>query len=217
MLISISDLLNSTCTRLDRAYSFDKNQAPFGLDRAVSGKRREVVTGAPVLGAELWSQAVQVSPRTNCGMLRGLVHFSSVAQLCPTLCDPCTAACQTSLSFTISQSFLKLISIKLVMPSNHLTLCRPFSSHLWSFPAAGFLLMSRLFASGGQSIGVSASVLPMSIQDWFPLRLTGLISLKSKWLSGVFSKTTVQKHQFFSTQLSSWSNSHIHIWLLEKP
>ena len=158
MLISISDLLNSTCTRLDRAYSFDKNQAPFGLDRAVSGKRREVVTGAPALGAELWSQAVQVSPRTNCGMLRGLVHFSSVAQLCPTLCDPCTAACQTSLSFTISQSFLKLISIKLVMPSNHLTLCRPFSSCLQSFPASGSFPMSQFFSSVGQSIGVSASV-----------------------------------------------------------
>jgi len=80
----------------------------------------------------------------------------------------------------------------------------PFSSCLHSFPASGSLLMSQFFTSGGQSIGISASpsVLPMSIQDWFPLRLAGLISLQSKGLSRVFSNTTVQKHQFFSAQLS---------------
>ena len=76
-------------------------------------------------------------------------------------------------------------------------------------------LMNQFFASGGQSIGASASVLPMNIQDWFPLGCTGWISLQSKGLSRVFSNTTVQKHQFFSTQLSSQSNSHIHTWLLE--
>ena len=84
------------------------------------------------------------------------------------------------------------------------------------FPAPGYFLMSRLFASGGQSIGASASVLPMNIQDWFPLGLTGLILL-SKGLSRVFSNTTVAKYQFFGAQLSLWSNSHIHTWLLEKP
>ena len=80
----------------------------------------------------------------------------------------------------------------------------PFSSWLQSFPASGSFLMSQFFASGGQSIGVSASasVLPMSIQDWFPLGCTGWISLQSKGLSRVFSNTTVQKHQFFSAQLS---------------
>ena len=95
----------------------------------------------------------------------------------------------------------------------------PFSSCLQSFPASGSFQMSPLFASGGQSIGVSssASVLPMTIQNWFPLGLIGLISLQSQGLSRVFSNTTVQKHQFFSAQLSSWSNSHIHTWLLEKP
>ena len=95
----------------------------------------------------------------------------------------------------------------------------PFSSHLQSFPASGSFPMSQLFAGGGQSIGVSASasVLPMNIQDWFPLGWTGRISLQSKGLSRVFSNTTVQKHQFFSTQLSSQSNSHIHTWPLEKP
>ena len=95
----------------------------------------------------------------------------------------------------------------------------PFSSCLQSFPPSGSFPMSQFFASGGQSIEVSASasVLPMNTQDWFPLEWTGWISLQSKWLSRVFSNTTVQKHQFFGTQLSSQSNSHIHTWLLEKP
>ena len=85
----------------------------------------------------------------------------------------------------------------------------PFSSCLPSFPASGSFLMSQLFASGGESIGAlaSASVLPMTIQGWFPLGLTGLISLQSKELSRVFSNTTVQKHQFFRTQPPLWSNS----------
>ena len=94
----------------------------------------------------------------------------------------------------------------------------PFSSLLQSFPASGSFQMSQLFASGGQSIGVSVStsVLPMNIQDWFPLGWTGWISLQSKGLSRVFSNTTLQKHQFFSAVPSLWSNSHIHTWLLEK-
>ena len=95
----------------------------------------------------------------------------------------------------------------------------PFSSCLQSFPTSGSFQMGQFFASDGQSIGVlaSASVLAMNTQDWSPLGWTGCISLQSKGLSRVFSNTTVQKYQFFSTQLSSWSNSHIHIWLLEKP
>ena len=95
----------------------------------------------------------------------------------------------------------------------------PFSSCLQSFPASGSFPMSQLFAWDGQSTGVSdlASVLPMNTQDWFPLGWTGWTSLKSKGLSRVFSNTTVQKHQFFSTQLSSQSKSHIHTWPLEKP
>ena len=94
----------------------------------------------------------------------------------------------------------------------------PFSSCLWSFPASGSFPESQFFASCGQSIGVSTSVwvLPMNTQDWSPLEWIGWISLQSKGLSRVFSNTTVQKHQFFSTQLSLWSNSHIHTWLLEK-
>ena len=93
----------------------------------------------------------------------------------------------------------------------------PFSSRLQSFPASGSFPMNQFFASGGQSIRVSASasVLPMNIQDLFPLGWTSWISLQSKDLSRVVSNTTVQKHHFFCAQLSLYSNSHIHTWPLE--
>ena len=95
----------------------------------------------------------------------------------------------------------------------------PFSSCPQSFPASESFPVSQFFASGGQSVGVSASawVLPMNIQGWFPLGWTGWISLQSKGLSRVFSNTTVQKHQFFSAQFSLWCDSQIHTWLPEKP
>ena len=88
-----------------------------------------------------------------------------------------------------------------------------------SFPASGSFPVSQLFRLGAQSIGASASasVLLMNIQDWFPLGWTGLISLQSKELSGIFSNTTVQEHQFFDPQPSLWSSSHTRTWLLEKP
>ena len=108
------------------------------------------------------------------------ISCCSDAQSCMILCVPWTVARQASLSFTISWSLLKLMSIDLVMPSNHLILCRPLlSSCIQSFPASGSFPMSQLFPSGGQSIGVSAStsVLPMNTQDWFPLGWTGWISL----------------------------------------
>ena len=94
----------------------------------------------------------------------------------------------------------------------------PFSSCLQSFPALGSFSVSWLFASGGQSIGTSASasVRSMNILGWFPLELTALLSLLTKGLSRVFSSTTIWKYQFFSTQPSLWSNSHIRKWLLEK-
>ena len=103
-----------------------------------------------------------------------------------------TTAHQASLSITNSWSLLKLMSIESVMPSNHLILCLLFSSHLQSFPALGSFPMSQFFTLGHQSIGVSASasVLPMNIQNWFPLGWTGWISLQSKGLSGVFSNAT---------------------------
>ena len=124
---------------------------------------------------------------------------------------PWTAARQASLSFTISRSLLKPMSIQLVMPSNHLVLCGPLLL-LQSFPASGSFQMSQLFTSGSQSIGVSTSisVLPMNTQDWSPLRWTGWIFLQFKGLSRVFSNTTIRKHQFFSAQPSLWSSSHIH-------
>ena len=127
---------------------------------------------------------------------------------------PWTAAYQASLSFTISWSLFKLRSIELVMPSNHLILCSPFSPCPQSFPASGSYLMSQFLASGGQSIGASASasVLPVNIQGWFPL---GLISLLSKGVSRIFS-STVQKHQFFSAQPFLQSNTQNHTWPLEK-
>ena len=97
--------------------------------------------------------------------------------------------------------------------------CRSIFPSIWIFSNKKFQWKVRFFPSGGQSIGASASasVLPMNIQGWFPLWLTGLISLLSQGLSRVFSSTTVWKHQFFSAQPSLWSNSHIHIRILEKP
>ena len=121
---------------------------------------------------------------------------------------PWTAAQQASLSFTISWSLLKLMSLELMMPSNHLTLCHPLFSCPQPLPASGSFPVSQLFPSGSQSVGVSASVLPMDIQDKFPLGWTGWITLQSKGLSRVFSNTTVQKHPFFTAQLSLQSNSH---------
>ena len=144
------------------------------------------------------------------------VQLFSCVQLFVT---PWTAAHQASLSFTNSWSLLKHVHqvTDAIQPSHPLSF--PFSSCPQSFPTSGPFPMIQLFAWGGQSIGVSASasVLPMTIQDWFPLGLTGLISLLSKELSRVLSNTTVQKHQFFGAQLSLQSNSHIHTWLLEKP
>ena len=138
---------------------------------------------------------------------------------CSIVSNPWTAAHQSFLSFTISQSFLKLMSIESVMPSNHLILCHPLLLLPSVFPSIRSFVTSQLFASGGQSIGVSASasVLPVNIQGWFPLGLTGLISLQSKGLSRVFSNTAVQKLPFFGAQLSLESNSHMHTWPLEKP
>ena len=111
--------------------------------------------------------------------------------------------CQASLYITNSQSLLKLMFITRWCHSTISPSVVPFSYHLQSFPASGSFQMSQFFTSGGRSIGVSASasVFPVNTQDWSPLGLTGLMSLQSKGLSGVFSNTTVQKHQFFGAQL----------------
>ena len=152
--------------------------------------------------------------------LLSIYIFSSVQSLSHVqlFVTPWSAAHQASLSITNSQSLPKLMSIESVMPFNHLILCHPLLSTS-SFPASGSFQMSQLFTSGGQSIRFSAStsVLPMNTQDWSPLGWTGWISLQFRGLSRVSSNTTVQRHQFFGTQLSLWYNSHIHTWLLETP
>ena len=148
----------------------------------------------------------------------GLFCCCSVAQLCPTLCDP----------HGLQHTRLACPSLPPWVCSNLCSLswwCHPiilssvilFSSCLQSLPASESFSKSQLFASGGQSIGASASVLPMNIQDWFPLGWTGWISLQSKGLSRVFSNTILRKYQLCGTQPSLWSHSHICTWLLEKP
>ena len=130
---------------------------------------------------------------------------------------PWTAALQASLSLTISLSSLKLMFTESVMPSNHLILCYPLLLLPSIFPSIRVFANKLALGIRWPNIGVSASVLPMNIQGWFPLEWTSLIALQSKGLSRIFSSTTVWKHQFFSTQPSLWFNSHIHTWLLEKP
>ena len=117
---------------------------------------------------------------------------------------PWTAARQASLSITNSWSLLKLISIESVMPSNHLILCRPLLLPPSIFPSVSIFANESVLHIRwpGTEVSASASVLTMNIQDWYPLRLTGLISFQSKELSRIFSNTTVQKHQFFGAQLS---------------
>ena len=152
-------------------------------------------------------------------MLFSSVQFSSVTQLCPTLSD--TMDCSTP-GFPVHHQLPEFTQTHVhwacdAIPPSHPVI--PFSSCPQSFPASGSFPVSQFFTSGGKRIRVSASasVLPMNTQDWSPLRWTGWISLQSKGFSRVFSNTTVKKHQFFGAQISLYSNSHIHTWLLEKP
>ena len=139
-------------------------------------------------------------------------QFTSVAQSCPTLCKPINHSSQASLSITRSQSSPKLMCIELVMPSSHLILCGPLlllppippSIRVFSNDSTLCMRRTKYWSF---SLSISPS---MNTQDWSPLGWTGWISLQSKGLSRVFSNTTLQKHQFFGTQLSSQSNSHIH-------
>ena len=149
------------------------------------------------------------------------LQFSSVQSLSRVrlFVTPRITAHQASLSITDTQSSLRLTSIESVMPSSHLILCRPLLLLPPIPPTSESFPMSQLFPWAGQSTGVSAlaSFLPKKSQGWSPSKWASWISLQSKGLSRVFSNTTLQKHQFFSAQLSSQSNSHIHTWLLEKP
>ena len=134
------------------------------------------------------------------------IQFSSVQLLSRVrlFATPWTAARQASLFITNSWSLIKLMSIESAMPPNHLILCHPLLLPHSVFPIIRVFQMCQLLASGGRSIGVSAAilVLPMNTQDWSPLGWTVWISLQSKGLSRGFSNTTVQKHQFFSAELS---------------
>ena len=147
-----------------------------------------------------------------------MVQFSSVSQSCPTLCNPMNHSTPDLPVNHQLPEFTQTHVYWVGMPSNHPILCRPLLLLPSIFPSIRIFSNSQLFAWGAQSIGVSAStsILPMNTQDQSSLEWTGLISLKFKGLSRVFSNTTVQKHQFFGTQLSSQSNSHIHTWPLEK-
>ena len=155
----------------------------------------------------LWSQKVasgwHITAYTTMYPSCHSVQFIPVLSHDWLFATPWMAACQASLSIANSWSPPKPMSIESVMPSSHLILCHPLLL-LTPLPASGSFPMSQLFTWGGQSTGVSASasVLPMNTQDWFPLGWTGWIFLLSKGLSGVFSNTTIQKHQFFATQLS---------------
>ena len=141
----------------------------------------------------------------------------SVTKSCLTLCDPWTAAHQASLSFTISQGLLKLMSIESVMPSNHLTLCHPLLLPSLFLSIRVFYNKLALHLRWPKYWSFSFSISPSTEYSWLiSFRMTDLISLQSKGLSRVFSDMTVQKHQFFSAQPSLWSSFHIHKWLLEK-
>ena len=146
------------------------------------------------------------------------VQFSPVAQSYETLCNPMD--CSTP-GLPVHHQLLELAQTHVhqvsdaIQPSHPLS--SPYPPAFSLSPALGSFPMSQFFASDGQSIGASASATVLPMQGWIRLGLTGLISLQSKGLSRVFSNTTVQKHQFFSAQLSLWSNSHILTWLLEKP
>ena len=149
------------------------------------------------------------------------LQFSSVQSLSRVrlYATPWIAARQASLSITISRSSLRLMSIVSMMPSSHLILCCPLLLLPTIPPSIRVISNESTLRIGGQSTGVSAlaSFLPKKSQGWSPSEWTDWICLQSKGPSRVFSNTTVQKHQFFGTQLSSQSNSHIHTWPLEKP
>ena len=157
----------------------------------------------------------------TCHLPLNLTQFSSVTQSCLTLCDPvdCMWTVRILCPSPTRGAGLNSCPSSQWCHTMRSSSASPLSSSLQSFPESGSFPMSQFFASGGQSIRVSASasVLPMDMHDLFPWGLIGLISLQAKGLSRVFSNTTVPNNHFFGAQLSLWSNSHIHTWLLEKP
>ena len=171
----------------------------------------------------LWMVTAAMKLKDACSLKEKLwptsVHFSSVAQSCPTLCNPVNRSTPGLPAITNSQSPAKPTSFSQWCHPAISSSIVPFSSCLQSFPASGSFQMSHLLVSGGQNIGVSAStsVLPMNTQDWSPSGLTGWISLQS---NGTL-KSLLQYHSSKASTLRCstffMSNSHIHIWPLEKP
>ena len=181
----------------------------------MSGSRQEYWSGLtfPSPGFPITILGITIS------IVFSSVQFSSVALLCPTLCDPMN--CSTP-RLPVHDHLPEFTQTHVHRVRDAIQLSDPvirFSSCPQSLPASKSFPMSQLFAWGGQSTGVSALelFLPKKSQGWSPSEWTGWNSLQSKGFSGVFSNTTVQKHQFFSAQPSSQSNSHIHTWLLERP
>ena len=167
----------------------------------------------------LTKQIAIPSNQTNTQIQFSSVQFSSVTQSCRTLCDPMNCSMP---GLPVHHQLPEFTQTHVHQVGGHLILCHPLLLLPSIFPSI------RVFSNESalhirwpkywkQSISASASVLPMNIQDWFLLGLTGLSSLQTKGLLRVFSNTAVQKHQFSSAQLSLWSNFHIHTWLLEKP
>ena len=180
--------------KLNRRLSTSKS----GMGREMGGrfKRKRIDVYLWLFHVEVWQKTTNFCKA---------IQFSSVAQSYLTLCNPVNRSMPGfPIHHQLLESTPKPMSIELVMPTNYLILCCPLLLLPQSFPASGSFPMSQLSALGGQSIGVSAStsILPMNTQDWSPLGWTGWISLQSKGLSRVFSITTLQKHQFFSAQLS---------------
>ena len=176
------------------------------MEKGIENLQERAEKYTPTFFTELWNWIFTVyytQLTIACGSNHS-VQISSVTLSCPTLCSPMDCS---KLDFPVHHQLLQFTQTHVhrvsdgIQPSHPVI---PFSSHLQSFPASGSFPMSQFFTSGGQSIRVSAlaSVLPMTIQDWCPLGWTGWISLQSKGLSRAFSNTTVQKHQFFGTQLS---------------
>ena len=176
---------------------------PLLLSISALARKREVFS--EFLSWKLWVH------RTWLVNLGFVLCYQSLSRFCLTLCDPMDCSMRGSSVLhclpEFTQTHVHWVG-DAIQPSSAASF--PFAFNLYQHQI--------IFASGGQSIGTSASalVLSMSIQDWFP-RLTGLISLQSKGLSKVFSRTTVWKYQFFSAQPSLWSSSHIHTWLPDKP
>ena len=183
------------------------------LWRSLKGDKDCLIILDPLV---VWMPSLSTQKWGECPFLLSVLSVQ-FTQSCLTLCDPMD--CSTP-GFPVHHQLLELAWTNVHQVGDTIQ-----TSHTLSFPSPAFNLsqhqclfpMSQLFTSGGQSIGASASVLPVNIQDWFPWEWTGWISLQSKGLSRVFSNTTVQNHQFFGAQLSLWSNSHIHTWLLENP